>query len=225
MTEDEELMPPTQGAVVDPVLRGDAAGSQSKRAARKRLLAEVESEWHNFPNLPGTHLSWRKVGRGSWELINDSNGAVSTRRERRRSTPRGHVFTSQGRTYAWQRVSSRWKSPAADLVNVATNAQVLRISGGHFNGRAGTRVTLTGQGEIQFPVRGTGGRALMSAIDESGNCLVEYRSVQAKRGAFWYHSTSDVAIDPNTLTTPQIELLVAVSATFLPSYFQSGGGG
>ena len=73
MTEDEELMPPTQGAVVDPVLRGDAAGSQSKRAARKRLLAEVESEWHNFPNLPGTHLSWRKVGRGSWELINDSN--------------------------------------------------------------------------------------------------------------------------------------------------------
>ena len=74
----------------------------------------------------------------------------------------------------------------------------------HFDGRAGKRVTLTGQGEIQFPVRGAGGRALMSAIDESGNCLVEYRSVQAKRGAFWYHSTSDVAIDPNTLTTPQL---------------------
>ena len=93
MTEDEELMPPTQGAVVDPVLRGDAAGSQSKRAARKRLLAEVESEWHNFPNLPGTHLSWRKVGRGSWELINDSNGAVST------STRTQEVHTTRSCVY------------------------------------------------------------------------------------------------------------------------------
>ncbi len=222
MAEDEDLKPPPTSAVVDPLLRGGATRSPSKRAARKLLYAEIETEWHNFPNLPGMHLFWRKVGRGSWELIN-ANGAVSTRRERNRSTPRGHVFISQGRTYAWRRVSGKLKDPIADLVNVATNAAVLRISGSHFRGRARTRVALAGQPELQFPVRGVGGRALMSAIDESGNCLVEYRSVQFKQGAFYY-STSDATIDPNALRTPQIELVVAVSAMFLPSYFQGGGG-
>ena len=76
MAENGELKP-LPGAVVDPVHRGDAASSQSKRAVRKMLRAEVERDWHNFPNLPGTHLSWRKAGRGSWELINDFNGAVN----------------------------------------------------------------------------------------------------------------------------------------------------
>jgi hypothetical protein len=107
-----------------------------KRAVRKMLRAEVERDWHNFPNLPGTHLSWRKAGRGSWDLINDFNGAVSTRRERKRFTLVFHVFTSQGRTYAWQRVSRRFAvtSSVADLLNHATNAPVLRLNGGvHFN--------------------------------------------------------------------------------------------
>ena len=60
-------------------------GSPNKRSARKLSRAEgeveeVERDWHDFPNLPGEHMSWRKAGRGCWELIADSNGAVSVRR-------------------------------------------------------------------------------------------------------------------------------------------------
>ena len=54
MAEHEELKPPhMQGAVVDPVLRGDAAGSKSKRAVRKRLHVEVERDWQSFPDESG----------------------------------------------------------------------------------------------------------------------------------------------------------------------------
>ncbi len=199
-------------------------------------LAEVERDWHDFPNLPGKHMSWRKAGRGCWELITNSNGAVSVRREDRllRTTveplpelqmflPRPHIFTSQGRTYGWQRVGKRRivaASRVADLVNTATNAPVLRITGVHYNGVDGTSVSLADQGEIRFPVRGHNKCALMSAIDDSGNSLVEYRNRDASPLAF-----PDAVINPNALTVPPIELLVAVSARLVWTYFQHPSGG
>ncbi len=226
MTKDEELKRISHGRIYR-VLHYEVVTPHppSKRELPPGELAEVERDWHDFPNLPGKHLSWRKAGRGCWELITDSNGAISVRRETQSklrnamfAVPRSYIFTSQGRTYGLQRVDK--KKNVYDLVNNATNAPVLRITGIHYNGGDGTSVSLAGQREIRFPVRGYKKCALMSAMDDAGNSLVEYRPVRGTNNL-----AVDAVINPNALTVPKIELLVAVSARLLFGYFIHPGSG
>ena len=220
MAEDEELKPPPHGAVVDPALRGGAAGSQSKRAARKMLLPRSRASGTTSQTFPECTCSGGRsvVALGANQR---SNGAVSTQtRTQSVHTTRSRVYLT-GANLCMAAGEQEVEIPVADLVNVATNAQSC------------ASVALTsmaelapsdsaGQRELQFPVRGIGGRALMSAIDESGIASSSIDRFRLKRGAFRYHSTSDAAIDPNTLTTPQIEFVVAVSAMFLLSCIFKG---
>jgi DivIVA domain-containing protein len=225
IAEDEARKPPTQRAVNGPVVRGDATGSLSKRATKRQLEREEfrlhVKEWADLPNLPGKHLSWRRAGRGSWELITNSNGAVSV------SASKRDVLTSHGRTYAWRTVDKQgfWDSGIEELVNAATNAPVLRKSGSHWDHKGDTRVTLIGQRELHFPVRGFLGAGTMSAIDDSGNSLVEYRRMRSKHQSRFKYAAVEAVISPAALTIPNIELLVAVSSPLLIHYFESSGGG
>jgi hypothetical protein len=226
MTEDEELTPTSTHGRLYRFLHYEVKvpGPPSERAARAMWGDQVEKDWRDFPNLPGKHLSWRKAGRRCWELVADPNGAVSVRQEANIRSVRSHILTSQGRTYRWQRVGGRKfvaASRVADLVNTATNAPVLRLTGVHINGVDGTSVSL-GNREIRFPVRGHKKCALMSAVDDSGNSLVEYRTVPATNNS----RAVEAVINPNALTVPQIELLVAVSTGLLSGYFiKTGTGG
>jgi hypothetical protein len=229
MAEDEELKPLYDNAITDPV---------SKRTARKwarvekrlqryeerpdiRERRELFEDHRNFPNLPGMHMSWRLAGQGSWGLTADSNDVVSA------SGSRKGVLTSQGRTYVWRRVDERgfWDAGMEELVNTATNAPILRMSGRHWHGEGDTRITLTGKRELQFPVRGSDAFGLMSAIDESGKSLVEYRSVFSKHLSRFKYIAVEAVISPTALTIPNIKLLVAVSSPFLKYYFESSGSG
>jgi DivIVA domain-containing protein len=225
IAEDEERKPPSQPAVNGPGVRGDATGSLSKRATKRQLQREEfrvhVKEWADFPNLPGKHLSWRRAGRGSWELITNPNGAVSV------SASKRDVLTAHGRTYAWRTVDKHgfWDAGIEELTNIATNAPVLRKSGGHWDHKGDTRVTLTGQRELQFPVRGISGVGTMSAIDDSGNRLVEYRRMSSKHQSRFTYSAVEAVVSPAALTIPNIELLVAVSSPLLIRYFESSGGG
>jgi hypothetical protein len=67
-----------------------------------------------------------------------------------------------------------------DLVDVTTGAPILRTSGRHHNGRATTRVVLADRSHLTFPVRPRQRHSLMSAVDEAGNHLIEYRWGQFK---------------------------------------------
>jgi hypothetical protein len=179
----EELKLPILDGVITP---GLLTGSPIPRGAtRKLLFAETERERQTFPNLPGKHLSLRKVSRGSWELVDDQIGSVSARCTHKAPTRFPHVITSQERNYEWRRVGKRQldaRSRIRDLTNATTGSAVLRRSGVHFGRKAGTQVTLAGQTELSFPVWGKGrSSALMWAIDQSGKTLIEYRYVPSKR--------------------------------------------
>lgn len=73
-------------------------------------------------------------------------------------------------------------------------------------------MTLAGEQEICFPVRGLHKTALMSAVDSSGKNLIEYRAVRSQQGARFEYWSMDAVINPTGLKIPRIELLVAVSA-------------
>ena len=69
----------------------------------------------------------------------------------------------------------------------------------------------------------------MSAIDESGNSLIEYRLVPSKRQShFDRFGWTEVVVSPTAETMPHIELLISVSRQFLWGFFQlrekTGGG-
>ena len=210
MSKDEQLTQPD--------------GPLSDREAKRLLNAEVEKDWVAFPDLPGEHLSWRKAGWGDWELVTESNGVVSVRREYKPLfTPRFHIYTSQGRTYAWWGLGKRkWKvERVADLVDLTKNAPVLRSTGVHHGGKAGTGIALVGQPEIRFPVRGAKSHALMSAVDSSGNNLIAFRAVRSKQSTRVEYQAAEAVVAPIGLQFQIFQLLVAVSASLLFQFSSS----
>ena len=98
--EQEDLKPPTQGTVIDPVLRCDSTDSLSKKERRKLEREELERDWTNFPNLPGTHLSMRKTWRRSHSLPGPDGKACASLSE---SWCWRVSYHSDGRTYQWRR--------------------------------------------------------------------------------------------------------------------------
>jgi hypothetical protein len=189
---------------------------------RQAILKQAEIEWDRFSDLPGKHLYLRKSGWYSWEYANGASGLVEMRCQTSGFSRFPKSVSYAGRTYEWRRVGKRKFMQAArvrDLINVGTKSPVLRRTGRHFDGRAGTRITTPGT-EIFFPVKGRRHSAVMSAIDGSGHHLIEYRSI--RRNSKW---TSEIVINPEFLTVPQIHLIVAVSSRLIFDFFQTGGGG
>jgi hypothetical protein len=228
MTPDHE---PKQlgGGAVSPFPPLPGSKRKLKKQVAQAVEEERETEWSEFPNLPGKRFSMRKAGRGIYELDSEESGVAtaSCRHTALRRFPRS--ITNQGQTYAWRRVGKRRflaERRVVDLVNVATNVPVLRLSGLHFNFKAGTILTVNGQEPLHFPVRGAPSGPLMSATDGSGNRLIEYRLVRAQRTSlFDFFGWAEIVVLPTARTIPHIELLVAVSRQFLWGYFQSKGGG
>jgi hypothetical protein len=111
--------------------------------------------------------------------------------------------------------------PVVDLVDVATDAPVLRLYGQHIEGNAGTNVTLTGHGPPHFPVRGLRESALMSAVDASAERLLDYRLVRSKRkGPFDFCGWAEIVVSPTALTFRHIELVIAVSRPLMSNHFK-----
>ena len=185
------------------------------------MLKQAESEWRQFPGLPGTHLTLKKSGWHSWEYENAITGVVEMRCESSSRIRFPKSVSYEGRTYAWRRVGKREFMQAArvrDLVDVGTESSVLRRTGRHFDRKAGTRIVTSGT-ELSFPVTGRRECAVMSAIDGSGNSLIEYRSIKWK--SKW---TSEIAINPESLTVPQVYLIAAVSSRLILDFFANAGG-
>ena len=128
----------------------------------------------------GTHLSMtlsHVESRRSHTLCG-SDGAVRITATRERS--RRFSYHSDGRTYTWRRVGKR----LSNLVDVTTNVVVLQSSGTHYSGKATSHVVLEDGSQLAFPVRrgrhhlfrmGANRHSLMSAVDATGEHLIEYR--------------------------------------------------
>ena len=97
-------------------------------------------------------------------------------------------------------------SAVEDLVDTRTKSPLLRRSGVHVNHLAKTKISLAGT-EYSFPVEGQRSAAVMSAVDGSGNHVIEYRSNMRQS-----RPTTEIVISPSALTIPHVHLLVAVSS-------------
>ncbi len=209
---------------------------EDRPAGRKAAAEQAEADWVSFRSLPGEHRCLRKTGRNSWEYINENTGTVEIRFSSNFNSRLPYsVFTSrlpssvsyQGSTYEWRRVGKRKllaSSRVRDLVNVRTGSSALRRSGVHFGGDAGTKMVL-GERELTFPIRGESPHLVMSAVDGSGNRMVEYRrtSQMARGWTGLFRPQIDVVVSPQALAVPHVHLLAAVSSRLIWEYIQTDG--
>ena len=75
-----------------------------------------------------------------------------------------------------RRYEMRLSSRERKMINVASGQEGFRSTGRHYKGKVDSRVELSDCRTLHFPARTTGALyAAMSALDESGRSLIEYR--------------------------------------------------
>ncbi len=196
-------------------------------AVRKHARVEAEREWLVFPDLPGTHLSWRKIGWGKWELV-AQNERVWVTMTHRIFKPSSIADTSL--TYE-ERPMQPPKEGSHQWVD-ARGESICTVTGSHWDRNEGCSMTFGTLGTLSFPVKGKWNRAVMSAINEEGDVPIRYRlnpiagnlpignppfSCNLKR--------VEAVVAPGAATLPHLVLLIASSCPLLLAYFQHSGGG
>jgi hypothetical protein len=223
MSTSEQPTPTSDPGHFSPLPRPPSGSKRTiRKAVTKAVLKQAQLEWDAFPELPGNHLYLRKSGPTTWEYVNDTTGTVAVSCASSLFVRFPRSVTYQGRTYEWRRAGNRKfvaASRVRDLVNVATNSQVLRRRGIHIDQGAGTKI-IVGGAEFSFPVKGPRSSAVMWAVDESAQHLVCYRSIKHQSKL-----TTEIVITPSALTIPNIHLLVAVSSRLIFDFFKTSGGG
>jgi hypothetical protein len=125
----------------------------------------------------------------------------------------GHFTkTLDGRTQPWR--SSVKVEELAD----ETRIPVLYTCGRNFNCRAYHSIMFPDQRRLRFLVRGIHlGNAIMTAVDQAGNRVVRYRIADKK--------STEITVNPGWKLTDELTLAIAISASWLDSYFQRQEGG
>jgi hypothetical protein len=206
--------------------------------------------WLACGGLPGTRMRWVRTGVLHSELRAEGRQVSASVRRRPPWTSwsrqagvvrvGGRAFTSQRVSQsAWPRTAAtfgagfpaagdpegRGKYPRARVLVDRHGLPVLCSGGQNFDHRADAYIRLAGGRWFQFPVRGPNRRsAIMTALDQDGNKVALYRMVQAD-GGFPAPRQVEIAVHPDQGITDELLLVLAVSASWLWTYFLRDGGG
>ena len=194
---------------IDPVGAGQIGKKQARADFRRDLLA--------FSDLPGTHLSWRRIGWGKRDLIADDGHTWATMKYR---AHRPTSIEDGWSTYEIEVLQPRQRG--LQWVDESRNC-IAVVTGSHSNGRASTTMTLAGVGSLSFPAEGRWNGALMSALDDSGHTLIRYRLNPTRSLLFgipWNLRRVEAVVDPAAHSVPWIAFLVASTCSLLLRFTQ-----
>ena len=113
-------------------------------------------------------------------------------------------------------------------VDRSTGEKVLWLTGRHLDRKPNAVVHLSETQWLQLPVAGTSRRnAVMSAVDQSGNAILDLRWVvtHAPRVVGYLKSQIEVVVAPAHSMTPEVALIIALASGSLRNYFKSSSGG
>lgn len=199
----------------------------SRSDARRQAQSDTAHEWQAFPELPGTHLSWRRTGLFAVDLL-APNGLVWASVDcPRLYSNHGAVINAHGRTYE-MRSSGKSKDQINELVDVANGATVMTMTGIRYGGRATTRLSTPSDVSLTFPVTGSVTTATMSAIDDAGDRLIRYRVNKPKGGVWAIGAVLDlipveVVVTDVAESIPSLALVIAATSGFVRSFFRRPG--
>jgi hypothetical protein len=200
----------------------------SRSDARRQAQSEAKRTWQAFPELPGTHLSWRRTGLFTVELTAPRDLVWASVKCPRLYSNRGDAIDANRRHYEVRRIGKP-KDQVKEVVDVKTGATVMTMTGTHFAGRATTRVTMPNDVSLTFPVAGSATTATMSAVNDAGDTLIRYRVNKPKGGVRAIGPVLDLIPVEVTVTDAaesisSLALVIATTSGFARSFFRSPGG-
>jgi hypothetical protein len=195
----------------------------------------IDQEWIAFPDLPGTHLSWSMAQRRTWEIVSKNGDRWATLRPpvdsdgcRVNVKDSTYVLSEDGGHV--RRTSRKYQSRQVHAIG-SNGSPIMSWTGGHYSGVPGTVLSLADGRRLSFPVRRSGHRTLMSAVEEGGSDvpLITYRLT---RGTTWLPPSLSlrqifsvkIVVSPDALSIQDVALLVAVSS-HLPWFYSLVPGG
>jgi hypothetical protein len=230
-------------------------GVQAWLASDKHFAGECANAWRDFGQEPGTRLLYGRARGGHELCAADgetiafrggqlrvqtvsTGGRSFTFKKIRpaRSTPPGfaEILARSERDFdghfaknrhSWMLLNDPLIAPRRNVRELADEAgtPILYTSGQNFGSRAWTRISFPDQRWLRFLVRGTQkGNAIMTAVDQAGNRAVRYRIINSR---YFAGDTVEITVRPDWKLTDELALAIAISAPWLPGYFQTGGGG
>lgn len=129
-----------------------------------------------------------------------------------------------------RRTSKKYPSRQVNAID-SNGTSALSWQGGHYRQRAGTLLSLKDGRQLSFPVRRTGNRTLMSAVELGIPELSPIR-YRLTRGITWLPPSLSlrqiysvqIVVSADALSIPDLSLLVAVTS-HLPWFFSLVPGG
>lgn len=182
------------------------------RTAEQQTIASRVAG-HRTVEAGGRSFTWKKTSLPVGSTAGSWPPGVAELATRSRRDVVGHFAagTRSGR-------APRWVRAVSELVDEA-GTPVLYASGRCYDERAAVRVTFPDQRWLRFLVRGTHPEnAIMTAVDQAGNRVVRYR----RPAEGW--DTVEITVNPNWQLTDELILVIAISASYLKSYFDSPHG-
>jgi hypothetical protein len=211
-----------------------------------------------LPNLGGTHYKLRPLSgarpeqlvmlRGyaiQSELVHNDGSIAAIQEKRVLESPaqpglEDWQLLIEGRAFRTQWVDrgrfslygAPKRAPVRDVVEVGTQAPVLRMTGVHWRKRTLTVVEMSDGRRVTFPVHGKGRKVVMVATDESGKWLFKsgypYQPCtgQSRLGRLFarhYGGSWEAVLAPSEHETVATLILIAITGTQLEAYFYDGG--
>jgi hypothetical protein len=195
----------------------------------------LDREWTTFPDLPGTHLSWRAAQRRTWELVSKTGDLWATVRppvdaDGCRVSVQNMIYVVREVGGHVRRTSKKYPLRQVNAVD-SNGISALSWQGGHYRQQADTLLNLKDGRQLKCPVRRTGNRTLMSAVEHRDPelSLIRYRLT---RGITWLPPSLSlrqiysvqIVVSDDGLAIPDLALLVAMTS-HLPWFFSLIPGG
>ena len=98
-------------------------------------MSDANRKWQAFPELPGTHLSWRRTGLFTVELTTPRDLVWASVKCPRLYSDSGAAIDADRRHYEVRRIGKR-RDQVKNVVEVKTGATVMTMTGTHSAGRA-----------------------------------------------------------------------------------------
>ena len=106
-----------------------------------------------------------------------------------------------------------------------TGTPIFYTKGRNYNWRAYASIMFPDQRRLRFLVRASvPANAIMTAVDQAGNRVARY-GFDNKPGRKWSSDSVEIIVHPGQKLTDDLALALALSASWLGSYFEHPGGG
>ena len=232
----ELTFPPQRAIAQHAGTRGTSGllnGKRREQQRRERAAAEGRrneqlAKLMEFPSLPGTHLRCRRsaASNNTYEFYRvGTANPLAIVRNRSRALWKPTEIVIAGIPYVVKRRGRTANSRRTEVIDSRSGRPVLAATGQHFDRSSSTRVYLTEDRVLSFPVEGESPWfSEMTAIDGEGTTWIRFREQIDREKSRNEVEKLLILIEPEITLSTELLLTVALMSGSLKTYFREPTG-